>query len=279
MACRCTSPTRPTCRSSRSRWSIRCWSRATDWSRIRRSRQVSRWQGLRRVMRPVDHSCVFNGALERAVHQPWGIFGGGRRVGPLPARRSRKGGAVNAWASSPMVIVADQTIVIESPGAGGYGPAAERCSREAIERDRVSGKFSRPSDAKDTTVCRGQECSAVREHWNWRLPAPRAVLELDMTDGAHIPRPPPRQPQRAAARALARQWICHRRLFPVLAPIPGGTATSSLYDQRNHGQSGGTPSFNTPKSRWPGTWKRCGRDRACIRCAAHGRPLSFPRPS
>ena len=32
--------------------------------------------GLRRVISPVDHTCLFNGAGERFRHQPWGLFGG-----------------------------------------------------------------------------------------------------------------------------------------------------------------------------------------------------------
>jgi N-methylhydantoinase B len=32
--------------------------------------------GLRRVVRPVDHDCSFNGVGERFRHQPWGLFGG-----------------------------------------------------------------------------------------------------------------------------------------------------------------------------------------------------------
>ena len=33
--------------------------------------------GLRRAIRPVGHSCTFNGAIERSTHSPWGVFGGG----------------------------------------------------------------------------------------------------------------------------------------------------------------------------------------------------------
>ena len=37
---------------------------------------------------------------------------------------------------------ADEAIVVETPGAGGYGAPAER-DKAAIENDFVSGKFSR----------------------------------------------------------------------------------------------------------------------------------------
>src|SRR5207244_3068879 len=98
--------------------------------------------GLRRAIRPIDHSCTFNGALERAVHQPWGIFGGGKGASGR-FLLAGPGGQVRRLPTKPngVVVNADQTIVLESPGAGGYGPVSER-SRDAIERDRASGKFS-----------------------------------------------------------------------------------------------------------------------------------------
>ena len=39
-------------------------------------------------------------------------------------------------------VTADEAIVVETPGAGGYGKPAER-EPAAIENDFVSGKFSR----------------------------------------------------------------------------------------------------------------------------------------
>ena len=35
----------------------------------------------------------------------------------------------------------DQFVIVETPGAGGYGPAGERNATD-IERDRRSGKFT-----------------------------------------------------------------------------------------------------------------------------------------
>ena len=42
----------------------------------------------------------------------------------------------------PCLVHDDETIVVESPGAGGYGPPAER-SADAMTADQVSGKFSK----------------------------------------------------------------------------------------------------------------------------------------
>ena len=98
--------------------------------------------GLRRIIRPVDGACEFSGCGERMVHQPWGIFGGspgGRgRFALIDAEGNEtvlpaKGGVVSFGPA--------EAIKIETPGAGGYGPAAER-DRADIEDDRRTGKFS-----------------------------------------------------------------------------------------------------------------------------------------
>ena len=99
--------------------------------------------GLRRTIRPVEHNCSFNGALERAVHRPWGIFGGGAGAPGQFLQLGADGKKTRLPTKPSGVLVRDgETIVVESPGAGGYGPAAER-SAEALRVDRDSGKFSK----------------------------------------------------------------------------------------------------------------------------------------
>jgi N-methylhydantoinase B len=98
--------------------------------------------GLRRVVSPVDHDCLFNGVGERFRNQPWGIFGGAdgqsgkfeiqTAAGALQQLQPKTGN---------LVLTSDQSVVVETPGAGGYGPALER-SAEAIAADTKSGKFS-----------------------------------------------------------------------------------------------------------------------------------------
>ena len=39
-----------------------------------------------------------------------------------------------------MELEPEQVVIVETPGAGGYGPACERRAAD-IERDRRSGKF------------------------------------------------------------------------------------------------------------------------------------------
>jgi N-methylhydantoinase B len=98
--------------------------------------------GLRRSVRPVGHTCEFNGVGERFRRAPWGVFGAaagatGRFLlqaadgtrSSLPAKTGR------------MEVGDDEVLVVETPGAGGYGPPSERSGID-IDRDQRSGKFS-----------------------------------------------------------------------------------------------------------------------------------------
>lgn len=97
---------------------------------------------LRRTIEPVGHVCTFSGSGERFASRPWGIFGGqpgssGRFL------RIEPDGTATLLPSKPSGVSfgPGQRITIETPGAGGYGPPAER-DRAAIEQDLASGKFS-----------------------------------------------------------------------------------------------------------------------------------------
>lgn len=98
--------------------------------------------GLRRVVRPLGQSCLFNGVGERFRHQPWGLFGGG------PGGSGRflivePDGSTRRIHDKPgeIRLSPEQALVVETPGAGGYGPPSER-SAEALAEDRASGKFT-----------------------------------------------------------------------------------------------------------------------------------------
>ena len=97
--------------------------------------------GLRRVIRPVGHETVFSGMGERFQHRPWGIFGGGH--GATGRFLLRKPDGEEALEDKPagIAIGPDTAVVVETPGAGGYGPPAER-DPAALTEDRASGKFS-----------------------------------------------------------------------------------------------------------------------------------------
>jgi N-methylhydantoinase B len=98
--------------------------------------------GLRRVVRPVGHAMTFSGQGERFVNRPWGLFGGGSGGTGRFFKDTAHG--AEALATKPMAVEVTpaQAIVMETPGAGGYGPPAER-DRAALRVDFVSGKFSR----------------------------------------------------------------------------------------------------------------------------------------
>ena len=98
--------------------------------------------GLRRVVRPVDHVCEFNGVGERFRHRPWGIFGG---VAGVSGRFRLKDADTTirelAHKTGRMELLPTQSAIVETPGAGGYGLPSER-SEDDIDIDRRSGKFS-----------------------------------------------------------------------------------------------------------------------------------------
>ena len=98
--------------------------------------------GIRRSIRPVGHVCEFNGVGERFRHKPWGLFGG------APGAHGRFFLQDNAGGQQPLPSKAtgitlnpDHLAVMETPGAGGYGPPADR-SKTSLKEDLDSGKFS-----------------------------------------------------------------------------------------------------------------------------------------
>lgn len=98
--------------------------------------------GIRRAIRPIGHLCEFNGVGDRFRHQPWGLFGGKPGATGEFHLRNDDGTSRNLPSKVTGVFVTDETVVvIETPGAGGYGDPGERTA-EAIREDLVSGKFT-----------------------------------------------------------------------------------------------------------------------------------------
>ncbi len=112
--------------------------------------------GLRRVVTPVGHDCVFTGVGERFRHQPWGVFGGAAGASGHSAIQGRDD-AVRDMPTKfgDAVLRAGERAVVETPGSGGYGPPAER-SPEKLAEDWESGKFS---------------ADYMRRHYGWEPPA------------------------------------------------------------------------------------------------------------
>ncbi len=97
--------------------------------------------GLRRIVRPVGPVATFSGQGERFVHRPWGLFGGAPGATGRYLKRGPAGDAALDTKPSAVTLTPDDAVVIETPGAGGYGPPAER-DPAAVAEDRASGKFS-----------------------------------------------------------------------------------------------------------------------------------------
>ena len=98
--------------------------------------------GLRRVIRPRGHRCTFSGSGERFAHAPWGLFGGADgRPGSFQLRNAH--GELERLANKPTAVefAPEEAVIIVTPGAGGYGAAAERAT-PAIAADLASEKFS-----------------------------------------------------------------------------------------------------------------------------------------
>ena len=98
--------------------------------------------GLRRVVRPVGHDCIFNGVGERFTRQPWGLFGGAPGASGRFLIREASG-ETRRLEDKPgeLALRADQAVVVETPGAGGFGEPAER-DDALVDTDRRSAKFS-----------------------------------------------------------------------------------------------------------------------------------------
>jgi len=101
--------------------------------------------GLQRVIRPIGHDCTFNGAGERFSHRPWGLFDA-ESGAPGRFLHVDAGGAQTELAIKPSnVRVRDgEHIIVESPGAGGYGPAAQRAPDKVqadFEGQKISAQF------------------------------------------------------------------------------------------------------------------------------------------
>lgn len=98
--------------------------------------------GIKRVVRPIDHETVFSGMGERFVHRPWGIFGGqSGATGSFSIKRPGSNQEPLADKPNHVPVGAEDAVVINTPGAGGYGNPDER-EDEAIALDYRSGKFS-----------------------------------------------------------------------------------------------------------------------------------------
>ena len=106
---------------------------------------AGKWRGglgLRRVYRGLNHTLTFSGQGERAVKAPWGLFGG-RSGGTASISLHYDDGKKESLAIKPasLEVKPNVAVCIETAGAGGYGPPAER-DIESLQDDARSGKFN-----------------------------------------------------------------------------------------------------------------------------------------
>jgi len=97
--------------------------------------------GLRRILTPVDHECVFNGAGERFRYQPWGLFGGKSGASGQFLLQDANGQRRLDDKPNEVEVKPGTKVTVETPGAGGYGSPAQR-DKDAVARDLDSGKYS-----------------------------------------------------------------------------------------------------------------------------------------
>ncbi|MDA8586063.1 hydantoinase B/oxoprolinase family protein [Rhodobacteraceae bacterium] len=118
--------------------------RVTEYALVENSGGAGRFRGglgIRRSIQPVGHDCEFNGVGERFRNVPWGIFGGkAGRAGRFLVC-SDDDTTVDLPSKATGIILSEKTTaVIETPGAGGYGPPKDR-SLEDKAHDTSSQKF------------------------------------------------------------------------------------------------------------------------------------------
>jgi N-methylhydantoinase B len=119
--------------------------RVEEYSFVENSGGAGKYRGglgIRRIIRPIAHKCEFSGVGERFKHSPWGVFGGkpGKPGKFFIQHRNGKISKLPSKSSSIYTTEKD-AIIMETPGAGGYGDPKNR-SKENLLKDKTSGKFS-----------------------------------------------------------------------------------------------------------------------------------------
>jgi N-methylhydantoinase B len=98
--------------------------------------------GLRRTIRVVAGDAVFLGTLDRGRFAPWGLFGGVEGgKGALVLNPGTPGERPLGSKVAGLRVREGDAVTIVTPGAGGYGPPAER-DPALVARDVREGKVS-----------------------------------------------------------------------------------------------------------------------------------------
>ena len=119
--------------------------RVEEYSFVENSGGAGKYRGglgIRRIIRPIAHKCEFSGVGERFKHSPWGVFGGKPGKPGKFFIKHKNGKITNLSSKSSSIYTTEKdAIVMETPGAGGYGDPKKR-SKENLLKDKISGKFS-----------------------------------------------------------------------------------------------------------------------------------------
>jgi N-methylhydantoinase B len=98
--------------------------------------------GLRRIIRLLGREATFLGTLERQRFAPWGLFGGGEGGrGAIVLNAGGPGERALGPKVAGLTLREGDAVTIITPGAGGYGPPAER-DRDRLACDLREGKVS-----------------------------------------------------------------------------------------------------------------------------------------
>ena len=119
--------------------------RVEEYSFVENSGGAGKYRGglgIRRIIRPIAHKCEFSGVGERFKHSPWGVFGGKPgKPGKFFIKHKNVKITKLSSKSSSIYTTEKDAIIMETPGAGGYGDPKKR-SKENLLKDKISGKFS-----------------------------------------------------------------------------------------------------------------------------------------
>jgi N-methylhydantoinase B len=119
-----------------------------EYSLVPGSGGDGRWRGglgLRRTIRVRGGDATFLGTLDRARLAPWGLFGGGEGgQASLVLNEGTAGERTLDPKIAGLRLAEGDAVTIVTPGAGGYGPPAERAA-DLVARDRREGKVAPPA--------------------------------------------------------------------------------------------------------------------------------------
>jgi N-methylhydantoinase B len=90
--------------------------------------------------------------LDRTTHPAWGVLGGGEaRPGRVVVQNQATGKVVSAEKARGLPLMAGDTVILETGGGGGYGPARER-DLAAVQHDLDLGYITRDAAEADYGV-------------------------------------------------------------------------------------------------------------------------------